>query len=135
MRCLNRRLAALFEILERRGLAKQATVIIHGDHGSLITNLEPINLNSAALSSLDIISSYSALFAVKAPDLAPGLDREVSSIQGLFARQVMGLSDFVDHDDIFLKLDSGVIGPDQKRRPMVDLGTAEGGIRHDPGLP
>lgn len=133
VRCLNRRLAALFEILDRRGLAKQATVIIHGDHGSLITSLEPINLNSAALSSLDIISSYSTLFAVKAPDLAPGLDREFSSIQGLFARQVMGLSDFVDHDDIFLKLDSGVIGLGQKRRPMVDLGAAESGVRRDPG--
>ncbi len=127
MRCLNRRLAGLFEILDRRGLAKQATVIIHGDHGSLISSLEPINRNSAALSSLDIISSYSTLVAVKAPGLAPGLDREFSSIQGLFARQVMGLSDFVDHDDIFLKLDSGVIGLGQKRRPMVDLGAAEGG--------
>jgi len=133
VRCLNRRLAGLFEILDRRGLANQATVIIHGDHGSLITSLEPVRRNGAALSSLDIISGYSALFAVKAPGLAPGLDRELSSIQGLFARHVMGLSDFVDHNDIFLKPDSGVIGPGQKRRPMVELGVAEDDVRPDPG--
>jgi len=133
VRCLNRRLAGLFEILDRRGLANQATVIIHGDHGSLITSLEPVRRNGAALSSLDIISGYSALFAVKAPGLAPGLDRELSSIQGLFARHVMGLSDFVDHNDIFLKPDRGVIGPGQKRRPMVELGVAEDDVRPDPG--
>lgn len=127
MRCLNRRLAALFEILDRRGLANQATVIIHGDHGSLITSLEPVSQVGAMLSSLDITSSYSTLFAIKSPGLAPGLDREFSSIQGLFARQVMGLSDFVDHDDIFLKSDSGVIGPGQKRLPMVLFEAAEGG--------
>ncbi len=133
MRCLKRRLADLFEILDRRGLANQATVIIHGDHGSQISSLEPIVRNGAALSSLDIISSYSTLFAVKAPGLASGLDREFSSIQGLFARHVMGLSDFVDHDDIFLKPDRGVIGPGQKRRPMVVFGVAEDGARGENG--
>ena len=133
MRCLNRRLAALFEILDRRGLANQATVIIHGDHGSLITSLEPVSQVGASLSSLDITSSYSTLFAVRAPGLAPGLDREFSSIQGLFARHVMGLSDFVDHDDIFLKSGSGPIGPGQKRRPMVVFEAAEGGVRPENG--
>ena len=129
MRCLNRRLAALLEILDRRGLADQATVIIHGDHGSMITSLEPVSRVAAALSSQDIISSYSTLFAVKAPGLAPGLDPEFSSIQGLFARHVMGLRDFVDHHDIFLRSDSGPIGPGQKRRPMVLFETAEDGAR------
>jgi hypothetical protein len=133
MRCLNRRLAGLFEILDRRGLANQSTVIIHGDHGSLITSLEPVRRNGAALSTLDIISSYSTLFAVKAPGLAPGLDQEFSSIQGLFARHVMGLSEFVDHDDIFLKPDRGVIGPGQKRRPMVVFEAAEDGVRPENG--
>ncbi len=79
-----------------------------------------------------IISNYSTLFAVRAPGLAPGLDRENSSIQGLIARQVMGLNDFVDHDDIFLKPNTGVIGPGQKRRPMVVLGVIEDGVRRDP---
>ena len=99
----------------------------------MITSLEPVRRNGTALSSLDIISGYSALFAIKAPGLAPGLDREFASIQGLFARHVMGLSDFVDHDDIFLKPDRGVIGPGQKRRPMVNLELAEDGVRRDPG--
>ena len=132
VRCLNRRLAGLFEILDRRGLASQATVIIHGDHGSQISQLEPMRRNGTALSAVDIISNYSTLFAVRAPGLEPGLDREFSSIQGLFARQVMGLDDFVDHDDIFLKPNTGVIGPGQKRRPMVVLGVIEDGVRRDP---
>ena len=129
MRCLNRRLAALFDILERRGVARDATVIVHGDHGSLISRLEPLSGFEAALSPLDIISGYSTLFAVKAPGSTAGLDPEFASIQGLFARHVMGLEDFVDHGDIFLLPNGGVIGPGQRRRPMVDLEPIENGRR------
>jgi hypothetical protein len=45
----------------------------------------------------------------------------------------MGLSDFADHDDIFLRSDSGPIGRGQKRRPMVVFETAEDGVRPESG--
>ena len=92
---------------------------------------DPYEKNAAALSRSDIISGYSTLFALKMPDLMPGLDQEFSSIQGLFARYVMGLKNFVDHNDIFLKPNRGVLSRNQVRRPMESLGRTPEAVRRE----
>jgi hypothetical protein len=120
-RCLNSRLAELFRQFDEREELKDATVIVHGDHGSLITITEPIIGNEDELAPIDIVSSYSTLFAIRSPGRSPGLESTMRSVQSLFAREMLGLHDVPSHDEIFLKPPRGVIGGEQTRLSMVPL--------------
>src|SRR5690606_30572625 len=49
-------------------------VIVHGDHGSRIAALEPKAENVGRFSDDDLVSGYSTLFAVRAPDIEAGYE-------------------------------------------------------------
>ena len=117
--CLHRKLAGLMDILERRGKLSEATIIIHGDHGSRISTIEPTSGNEHLITPRDIIDSVSTLFAIRGVDIAPGPVRGAYSIQALFAGLALGRNDIADHSDIFLKPSRGIDGPNQTRLPMV----------------
>ena len=120
-RCLNSRLEQLFRLFDDRAELNDATVIVHGDHGSLITITEPIVGNEDELAPIDIVSSFSTLFAIRAPGQPAGLETTMTSIQALFARELLELAGVSSHDDIFLKPPRGVIGGEQTRLSMVPL--------------
>jgi hypothetical protein len=117
--CLHRRLSGIFERLEQRGKLDDATVMIHGDHGSRITIIEPFTGNERLLTPGDIIDSVSTIFAVRRPGVVPGPVEGQLSIQGLFAEFALGRDDISDHNDIFLRAPRLGIGPGQTRLPMV----------------
>ena len=117
--CLHRKLAALFDILERRDLLEEATIIVHGDHGSRISLTKPVAGNEHLLTPRDIIDGVSTLFAIRSPDMAPGPQGGQHSIQALFGELALGREDIAHHNDIFLKSTQDVIGPGQTRMPMV----------------
>jgi arylsulfatase A-like enzyme len=117
--CLHRRLSSIFERLEERGKLDDATVMVHGDHGSRITLVELFAGNERLLTPGDIIDSVSTIFAVRGPGVTPGPVEGQFSIQGLFAELALGRDDIADHSDIFLRAPRLGIGPGQTRLPMV----------------
>ena len=120
--CLHNRLSDLFEGLEQRGVLEAATIILHGDHGSRITIVEPFTGNEKILTPRDIIDSVSTVFAIRSPSVDPGVIEGQSSIQGLFAELALGRDDVVDRGNIFLRAPRQAIGPNQTRLPMVPFG-------------
>ena len=117
--CLHRRLAALLDSLARRGLLENATVIVHGDHGSRLSLIEPITGNEGLMTSRDVIDSVSTLFAIRGPDIDPGLVQGQRSIQALFAALALGKEVPAESLDFYLKDPVSIVGPQQKRLPLV----------------
>jgi hypothetical protein len=87
LRCLTARVGALVGQLEARG-ARDAVVIVHGDHGARIG--APIPPVGQAFTREDFDDFYSTLFAVRAPGIVPGLDSSVVSVGELLAGLAAG---------------------------------------------
>ena len=83
-RCLYRKLDAFFESMRRSGRFADAVIIVQGDHGSRIPLDDPDLGRTQPLGDGDKVDSFSTLFAVKAPSIAPGYDLRLISIQTLF---------------------------------------------------
>lgn len=86
MFCLQSRLETMFAILEEKGLWEDAIVVIHGDHGSRISQWPPAPVCKSNVSSQDLVDSFSTLYAVKAPGLEAGYHRDLLPIDHLFSR-------------------------------------------------
>jgi arylsulfatase A-like enzyme len=119
--CLHRKMGELLDSLEQRGILDQTTVIIHGDHGSRISMIEAITGSEHLITPRDIIDSVSTVFAIRSADIEPGIVNGQNSIQALFAELALGRDDITDHNDIFLKSQQNLIGPNQTRLPMVSF--------------
>jgi hypothetical protein len=74
--CTNRRLERLFDILKGSGQFERAIILIHGDHGSRITRSPMYAYAHDTLTPDDYRDSFSTLFALKAPGIEPGYDRD-----------------------------------------------------------
>jgi hypothetical protein len=83
-RCLYRKLDTVFESLRRSERFADAVIIVHGDHGSRIALDDPSSGRTQPLGDGDKVDSFSTLFAVKAPGVAPGYDLRLMSLQTLF---------------------------------------------------
>jgi hypothetical protein len=120
IRCLNRKLGALFDTLRETGVYNDSVIIVHGDHGSRITLDDPGAGRKNPLPTADRVDSYSTLFAVKLPGNRPTYDLRLASIQSLF-------KDLADNN--FLEIGPGpaptkhpvgdAVGPDGQ---MIDFG-------------
>jgi hypothetical protein len=75
-RCTIRKIAAALQALDRSPAGKKAIVIIHGDHGSRISQFDPTPDNLGKLSDGDMIALYSTNFAVRSPAIRPGYSSE-----------------------------------------------------------
>ena len=117
--CLHRKMGQLLDGLAQRGILDDATVIIHGDHGSRISLIEPITGSEHLMTPRDIIDSVSTVFAIRGAGIEPGAVDGQHSIQALFAELALGRDDVTDHNDIFLKSQQDIIAPNQIRLPMV----------------
>jgi hypothetical protein len=74
--CTNRRLERLFAILKGSGQFERAIILIHGDHGSRITRSPLYAYAHDRLTPDDYQDGFSTLFALKAPGIEPGYDRD-----------------------------------------------------------
>lgn len=79
LQCLYRDLDRLLNAIPTR-LQRDAVVILHGDHGSRITLVDPDASSKRALTSADFADSYSTLLAVKAPAVPAGDDARVVAV-------------------------------------------------------
>jgi hypothetical protein len=89
--CVSRTMAQLFDTLERLGVYDEATIIVHGDHGSRIGERRFNMVAADSLSDRDLMDHFSTLLAVKMPDTAAGVNATPVAIQDQFARQFLGL--------------------------------------------
>jgi arylsulfatase A-like enzyme len=68
---------------------ENATIIIHGDHGSRITITDPVSIKREGMTERDYIDAFSTLFAIRAVGIEAGFTRERIAIQNLFAGLVL----------------------------------------------
>jgi hypothetical protein len=93
-------------------LRRDAIVIIHGDHGSRITLIEPQLPGATRMSPADFADSYSTLFAVRSTQLAAGYDRRLMPITCLLRslvqtefRSVSAIEGCVTTPTVFISAD------------------------------
>lgn len=79
VRCLQKKLGAMLDALDRTPAGREAIVLLHGDHGSRISPIAPY-LGGPTLTKRELLMSYSAFFGIRVPGEAPG---EVGGIHAL----------------------------------------------------
>jgi hypothetical protein len=72
--CATAKVGAALRALAASPGGSRSIVIVHGDHGSRITQRDPIVENVGRFDERDLINGYSTLFAVRAADIEPGYD-------------------------------------------------------------
>lgn len=88
--CAEKQMDALFAQLKALGVYDEATIIVHGDHGSRIGERPYIIANPQLLTDQDLRDHYSVLLAIKAPGVTPGITDEPVALQNLFAKRFLG---------------------------------------------
>ena len=83
--CLNEQLRNLFDVMRAAKIYEDATIIIHGDHGSRIRIRRPTLANRNDLTPEDLLDSFSTLFAVKIPGDKADYDLRVLSLNQIFS--------------------------------------------------
>lgn len=93
VRCTLRKLDALFETMKRAGLYENATIVIHGDHGSRINMEQPTATEAVDMPVNDFLDGYSTLFVLKRASVSPGVDRRALSLPQLLSFAATGNDD------------------------------------------
>ena len=122
VRCTHGRVAALLRRMDDAGLLDQATVIIHGDHGSRISPVRAFDKNAERLSDLDLVDNYATFLAIRKPGLGASYNREIRSIQDIFADIVLDRPLAEAHRNVFIFSAEGRTGRLLGSRPMPDFG-------------
>lgn len=89
VRCILSRIERLLAKLDEAGTLTDSTIIIHGDHGSRLSRLDPSAQNSRRLSRQDYVDTFSTLFAVRSPGLPTGTDNRIASVPELLRSTVL----------------------------------------------
>jgi hypothetical protein len=93
LRCTQVRMRDLFAHLKAIGAYHDATIVVHGDHGSRIGVQHYIVTSARKLSDRDLLDHHSTLLAVKAPGLRPGVRNDPVALQRVFADLFLGGAD------------------------------------------
>jgi len=92
LRCTTARVDAALAALAASPAGRNAIVVIHGDHGSRITGLDPIAENAGRFGDADMIAGFSTLLAVRLPGRPGGYEDEPVPVAALLA--ALARSDF-----------------------------------------
>ena len=91
--CAQTRMRDLFAHLRAIGAYDNATIIVHGDHGSRIGVQHHIVTSAGKLNDRDLLDHHGTLLAVKAPGLRPGVRNDPVALQRVFADLFLGGAD------------------------------------------
>lgn len=80
VRCALSKVDAAYAALSRSSAGRNFIMIVHGDHGSRITKIDPTIENLGKFDSEDLIAGFSTLFAIRAPGITPGYDDRVVAV-------------------------------------------------------
>ncbi len=126
VRCLHSALRRFFEGLVELGVLEDATIVLHGDHGSRIARIAPLTTAPQPLSDEDLADMYSVLLAVRAPSLRPGYREDLQSLQGLFREMFLSGPPSDRPPEVYLDYpataDASPTEPPYPRVPMSELG-------------
>jgi hypothetical protein len=92
VRCSNRLMGELFEAMKMLGVYDDATIVVHGDHGSRISAIYS-GAPAAEFSNRNLLDYFAALLAVKAPGTKSGVHHEPVLLQHFFAQTFLGSDD------------------------------------------
>jgi arylsulfatase A-like enzyme len=102
-RCVAARIERFLTQVDRLPQFRDATVVIHGDHGGRIS----AGMFAENVGARDMVDNYSALYAIRRPGVAPGDDPRLTSVQRLTAEYFSGLTpDELGPDNLTVVLDS-----------------------------
>ena len=125
VRCLQTAFRRFLEGLKEIGVFEDATIVVHGDHGSRIARVAPLTTTPQPLSDEDLADMYSVLFAVRLPSLAPGYRQDLVSLQALFRELFLGGTPRDRPPEIYLdypaSINTSLTKPPFPRRPMSDF--------------
>jgi hypothetical protein len=105
VRCVTRKIDAALSALARSPAGANTVVIIHGDHGSRLSEVDPGERNMGKFGGSDLIAGFSTLFAVRAPGIKPGYSSDRARVAEL-------LRDFTAKDFRSAPVDRST-GPDR----------------------
>lgn len=74
LRCTLRLVEAAIQAVSASPAGSNFIMIVHGDHGSRLANVYPLEGNLSRLRARDLLAGFSTLFAVRGPGLEPGYD-------------------------------------------------------------
>ena len=87
-KCALRELGVLFKALQEQGLYEQATIVVHGDHGTSAYIYSPSVRNMDKFSLRDLREMFSTLFAVKYPGGTFSVNNQTTSLNVLMAQTI-----------------------------------------------
>lgn len=87
--CAQRWVGEMLEAVRKLGVYDDATIVVHGDHGSRLGE-QPYFVTGSTPSGRDLLDHFSTFLAVKAPSQSPGVDERPTEIQAAFARRFLG---------------------------------------------
>ncbi len=90
VQCILSKIKILLNAMETNGTLEDAIIIIHGDHGSRIVQVDPVTENIARLSPQDFYDSFSTLYVLKSPEIEPGYDKRMMALPRLLSDTVSG---------------------------------------------
>ena len=85
MRCAMKKLDEAFEALDASPAGRDAIVIVHGDHGSRLTVIDPMVETMGKFEDRDVIAGFATLFAIRAPGVEPALVERPASVSSMLA--------------------------------------------------
>ena len=94
VRCVFSKLREMMETLDESKNFVDATIIIHGDHGSRIS----VGNLLEHFAARDFVDNYATFFAVKGPGVEQGVDCEFVALPEVF-RRYMGIKDVLTQTD------------------------------------
>ena len=109
--------------MKAANIFRDATIIVHGDHGSRIVVTDPTAENEDSVTAEDLVDGFSTLFAVKAPSQTTGYDREMRPIEEIFQQVIHGSTDAPSSPEehyVYLRREGG--GLSQIRLPTIARG-------------
>ena len=108
-------------VIDKAGLLRDATIIIHGDHGSRITLRDPIIAYRDQATKIDYVDSFSTLFAIRSPEIEPGYSSRLRPLPNLIAEHILRMPAPMDDQTVFLRNDSKLEGIDLMPVPMPNF--------------
>lgn len=112
LRCQQKILDEILQTMRTAGVLDSATVVLHGDHGSRISLYDPLAEYRDEVSDDDVVDHYSAMFAIKSPQVDAGYSAELQPLQNLLAG-LMQHPPPVDENRVYLL--------DERYGPMYQL--------------
>ncbi len=101
LRCSLRQIDRILDAVAKSPAGPDAIVVIHGDHGSRITDLDPNTEHRGRYTKAQMVAAFNTLFAVRGPKIAPGYDESPARVSHLL--EDLGRSEFgtlpVDRSD------------------------------------